>query len=44
MREFAEELSVGVWANATDVSTEISANSLNIVVCKKERTGSDVDI
>ena len=32
-----------VWANTADVSTEASANSWNIVVKKKERTGSDVD-
>jgi len=38
MRGFADD----VWANTADVSTEVSANSLNIVK-KKERTGSEVD-
>jgi len=35
MREFAESF----CANATDISTDISARSLNIVVWKKEWTG-----
>jgi len=43
MRVFVEELLVVDWANVTDVSNEVSTNSLNIAVWKKERTGSDVD-
>lgn len=41
-RKKKEKLTV-VWANTADVSTEASASSWNIVVKKKERTGSDVD-